>query len=240
MDRNNHLREAVIVAVARTPVGKARRGSLASVRPDDLLSCVIGELLSRAEGLDPVQIEDVIIGCAFPEGEQGMNVARIAALRAGLPASVAAETINRFCSSGLQAIAHAAYMIMTGQAEVIIAGGTESMSMVPMTGNKFAPNPFLAAEAPYDYTNMGLTAENVAVKYNISREDQDAIRAALSPACLSGSCLRLVCTRAGSCPGGSGRTGRRQACAEVICSRPRRRTPPGYESRGISQADARV
>ena len=173
MDRNNHLREAVIVAVARTPVGKARRGGLASVRPDDLLSCVFSELLSRAEGLDPVQIEDVIIGCAFPEAEQGMNVARIAALRAGLPPSVAAETVNRFCSSGLQAIAHAAYMIMTGQGEVIIAGGTESMSMVPMTGNKFAPNPFLAAEAPFDFTNMGLTAENVAAKFNISREDQD-------------------------------------------------------------------
>jgi acetyl-CoA acyltransferase len=134
---------------------------------------VIRDLLRRAEGLDPAEVEDVIFGCAFPEAEQGLNMARIAALRAGLPDSVPAETLNRFCSSGLQTIAHAAHAILAGQAEVVIAGGAESMSMVPMTGNKFAPNPAFAAEAPEVFTNMGLTAENVAVKYGVSREDQD-------------------------------------------------------------------
>lgn len=174
MKTDNVMGEAVIVAGVRTAVGKARRGSLATVRPDEMAAAVIRELLRRAEGLDPAAIDDVILGCAFPEGEQGMNVARLAALRAGLPVSVGGQTVNRFCSSGLQTIAHAAHTIMTGQAEVIIAGGTESMSMVPMTGNKFAPNPTFAAECPEYFTNMGLTAENVSVKYGISRADQDA------------------------------------------------------------------
>lgn len=167
-------REAVIVSAVRTPVGKARRGGLATVRPDELAALAIRELLRRTPALDPAEIEDVVLGCAFPEGEQGMNMARMVALRAGLPISVPGETINRFCSSGVQAIAHVAYMIMAGDIDVAIAGGTESMSMVPMTGYKFSPNPYFAQELPEYYTNMGLTAENVARKYNISREDQDA------------------------------------------------------------------
>ncbi|MEJ5225142.1 MAG: acetyl-CoA C-acyltransferase, partial [Anaerolineales bacterium] len=166
-------RDAVIVAAARTPVGKAKRGSLVTVRPDDLMSLVIQDLLRRAPALDPAEIEDVIIGCAFPEGEQGMNMARMIALRAGLPISVPGETINRYCSSGVQSIAHAAYAIMAGDIDVAIAGGTESMTMVPMAGYKFSPNPYFAQELPHYYTNMGLTAENVAVKYGITRAMQD-------------------------------------------------------------------
>lgn len=173
MNNGNTLREAVIVSAVRTPVSKARRGGLATVRPDELAATVIRGLMLRAEGLEPAEIDDVIFGCAFPEGEQGLNMARMAALRAGLPDSVPGETLNRFCSSGLQTIAHAAHTIMAGQAEAIVAGGAESMSMVPMTGNKFAPNPFFAEESPQAYTNMGLTAENVAEKYSVSREDQD-------------------------------------------------------------------
>jgi acetyl-CoA acyltransferase len=167
-------REAVIVSAVRTPVGKAKRGSLTTVRPDDMAATVIKELLKRTPNLDPAEIEDVVIGCAFPEGEQGMNMARMIALRAGLPISVPGETINRYCSSGVQSIAHAAYAIMAGDIEVAIAGGTESMTMVPMAGYKFSPNPYFAQDLPQYYTNMGLTAENVAAKYNVSREDQDA------------------------------------------------------------------
>jgi acetyl-CoA acyltransferase len=173
MLNNISSRDAVIVAAARTPVGKSKRGGLATVRPEELAAEVLRELMRRAEGLDPAEVDDVILGCAFPEGEQGLNMARMASLRAGLPDSVPAETLNRFCSSGLQTIAHAAHTIMAGQAEVIIAGGAESMSMVPMTGNKFAPSPVFAVEAPEVFTNMGLTAENVAAKYGVSREDQD-------------------------------------------------------------------
>lgn len=168
----NH-RDAVIVAAARTPVGKAKRGSLATVRPDELMALVIKELLKRAPALAPVEIEDVIIGCAFPEGEQGLNMARMIALRAGLPISVPGETINRYCASGVQSIAHAAYAIKSGDIDVTIAGGAESMSMVPMAGYKFSPNPYFAQDLPHYYTNMGLTAENVAVKYGISREAMD-------------------------------------------------------------------
>ena len=167
-------REAVIVNAVRTPIGKAKRGSLTTVRPDDLAATVIQELLKRTPKLDPAEIDDVVIGCAFPEGEQGMNMARMIVLRAGLPISVPGETINRYCSSGVQSIAHAAYAIMAGDIDVAIAGGTESMTMVPMAGYKFSPNPYFAQDLPHYYTNMGLTAENVAVKYNIRREDQDA------------------------------------------------------------------
>ncbi|NCP87150.1 MAG: acetyl-CoA C-acyltransferase [Anaerolineae bacterium CG_4_9_14_3_um_filter_57_17] len=169
-----NLKNAVIVAAARTAVGKAKRGGLATVRPDEMAAAVVQELLRRTPGLDPAQIEDVILGCAFPEGEQGMNMARTVALRAGLPESVCGETVNRYCSSGSQSIAHAAYAIMAGQMEIAIAGGAESMSMVPMTGNKFAPNAHFAAEDPKAFSNMGLTAENVAEQYHISRADQDA------------------------------------------------------------------
>ncbi len=169
MNHSYPNREPVIVAAARTAVGKAKRGSLVTVRPEEMAAEVIRNLLQRADGLDPALVEDVILGCAFPEGEQGLNMARLVALRAGLPASTAAETINRFCSSGLQSIAHAAFAIMAGQLEIAIAGGTESMSMVPMTGFHFSPDPYLAEHYPAAFTNMGLTAENVAVKYEVSR-----------------------------------------------------------------------
>ena len=165
--------DAVIISAIRTPVGKAKRGGLATVRPDEMAATVIQALLKRTPNLDPAEIEDVVIGCAFPEGEQGLNMARMIALRAGLPDSVPGETINRYCASGVQAIAHAAYAIQSGQIETALAGGVESMSMVPMFGYKFSPNPYFAQDLPHYYTNMGLTAENVALKYEISREDQD-------------------------------------------------------------------
>jgi len=168
------MREAFIVSSVRTAVGKAPRGALRTTRPDDLAAIVIKEAVARAKGLDPAEVEDVIIGCATPEAEQGMNVARIASLRAGLPANVSAMTINRFCSSGLQAIAIAAQQIVSGQSEVAVAGGTESMSMVPMGGHKISPNPWLIDHYPDAYLNMGLTAENLARKYNFTRGDADA------------------------------------------------------------------
>jgi acetyl-CoA acyltransferase len=174
MTTNDASRDPVIVAAARTAVGKAKRGSLATVRPDETAVAVIKDLLRRAEGLKPEDVNDVILGCAFPEGEQGLNMSRLVALRAGLPVTVPAETINRFCSSGMQSIAHAAFGIMAGQMDCAIAGGTESMTMVPMTGLKFSPNPYLAAEWPGAYLGMGLTAENVSEKYGINRADQDA------------------------------------------------------------------
>jgi len=173
MNNQDPNREAVIVAAARTAVGKAKKGGLAATRPDEMAAEVIRDLLKRAEGLNPAEIDDVILGCAFPEGEQGLNMARMVALRAGLPESVPGQTVNRFCSSGLQTIAHAANAIMAGQATTIIAGGTESMTMLPMTGLKYAPNPFFAADSPAIFTSMGLTAENVAEKYGVNREDQD-------------------------------------------------------------------
>jgi len=167
------MKDAVIVSAVRTPVGKAKRGGLATVRTDEMSAATIQALLKRTPNLDPAQIEDVVIGCAFPEGEQGLNMARMIALRAGLPDSVPAETINRYCASGVQSIAHVAYAIQSGQIEVGIAGGAESMTMVPMAGFKFSPNPYFAQDLPHYYTNMGLTAENVSVKYGVSREDQD-------------------------------------------------------------------
>jgi len=168
------MREAVIVSSVRTPVGKAPRGALRAFRPDDLAAIAIKEALARAKGLDPKDVEDVIIGCATPEAEQGMNLARIASLRAGLPVDVSAMTINRFCSSGLQSIAIAAERIMAGQGHVALAGGAESMSMVPMGGHKITPNPWLMDNYPDAYINMGLTAENLAKKYGITREQADA------------------------------------------------------------------
>ncbi|GAB1472003.1 thiolase family protein [Chloroflexota bacterium] len=166
-------KEAVIVSAVRTPVGKAKRGGLATVRPDEMGAAVIKELLNRTPNLDPAQIEDVVFGCAFPEGEQGMNVARTISIRAGLPDSVPAETVNRYCSSGVQSIAHVSHAIKAGAIEIGIGAGVESMSMVPMMGYKFSPNPQFAMELPHYYTNMGLTAENVAAKYGITREQQD-------------------------------------------------------------------
>jgi acetyl-CoA acyltransferase len=167
------MREAVIVSAVRTAVGKASKGTLRSTRPDDLAALAIREALARAKGLDPREVEDVILGCAMPEAEQGMNLARIASLRAGLPVEASAMTINRFCSSGLQAIAIAAERIMAGQGDVAVAGGAESMSMIPMGGNKVSPNPWLMDNYPDAYLGMGLTAENLAKKYGITRQQAD-------------------------------------------------------------------
>ncbi|MFB5190405.1 acetyl-CoA C-acetyltransferase [Alicyclobacillus fastidiosus] len=167
------MKEAVIVAAVRTPIGKSSKGALRQTRPDDLGALVIEDLLRRAPGVSKEEIEDVVIGCAMPEAEQGMNVARIIALRAGLPTSVPGMTINRFCSSGLQSIAIAANQIMTGMADVVIAGGVESMSMVPMVGFNLAPNPTLVDVLPEAYMSMGHTAERVAARFGVTREDQD-------------------------------------------------------------------
>ena len=167
------MREVVVVSALRTPVGRAFKGTLRSTRPDDLAAIAMKAALERVPELDTREIEDVILGCAMPEGEQGMNVARIAALRAGLPVEVSAMTINRFCSSGLQAIAMAAERIQAGGADVIVAGGTESMSMIPMGGNKISPNPWLVDHYPDSYLSMGLTAERVAQRFGISRAQCD-------------------------------------------------------------------
>ena len=167
------MKEAVIVSIARTAVGKAPRGALRNTRPDDMAAAVIKEIVGRVPGLDPGEIEDVILGCAMPEAEQGNNVARIASLRAGLPVTCSAITINRFCSSGLQAIALASERIMAGFADAIVAGGAESMSMIPMGGFHFSPNPYLMDHYPDSYLSMGLTAENLARKYQITREQAD-------------------------------------------------------------------
>ena len=167
------MKHAVIVSAARTAVGKAPNGSLRNTRPDDMAAAVIGAVLERAPGVDPSGIEDVIVGCAMPEAEQGLNVARIAALRAGLPVSASAVTVNRFCSSGLQSIAFAAERIMAGFAEAVVAGGTESMSLVPMGGHKPSPNPALVDSYPDVYLTTGLVAENHARDHSISRQEQD-------------------------------------------------------------------
>ena len=168
------MNDAVIVSAVRTAVGKAPNGALRGTRPDELAAAAIGEALQRAPGVEPGDIDDVILGCAMPEAEQGMNVARIASLRAGIPVSASAVTVNRFCSSGLQAIAYAAERIMCGFATAIVAGGTESMSLVPMGGNKIAPNPTLIDTYPDVYLSTGLVAENHARESGISREEQDA------------------------------------------------------------------
>jgi acetyl-CoA acyltransferase len=167
------MRDVVIVSAVRTPVGRAFKGTLRATRPDELAAIAIKGALEGVPQLDPKEIEDVILGCAMPEGEQGMNVARIASLRAGLPEEVSALTINRFCSSGLQSIAMAAERILAGGAEVIVAGGTESMSMIPMGGNKISPNPWLVEHKPGAYLSMGLTAERVGQRFGITREQSD-------------------------------------------------------------------
>ena len=165
--------EAVIIDCLRTPVGKAPKGGLRNTRPDDLAATVIRRLLEKYAAVAPDEIDDVILGCAMPEAESGMNMARVAALRAGLPDTVPGITINRFCSSGLQAIAMAADRIRSGGAQIILAGGAESMSMIPMIGNKFAPNPWIVDHHPQVYMGMGLTAEQVQRKYGITRQDSD-------------------------------------------------------------------
>ncbi len=164
---------ALIVSAVRTPVGKAPRGVLSTTRPDDMLAATMRAAIDRVPGLHSEAIDDIYIGCAMPEAEQGMNVARVAAFRAGIPYSVPAMTLNRFCSSGLQSIAFAAERIASGAAHCIIAGGTESMSMIPMGGHKIAPNPVLIETNPDTYLSMGLTAENLAHEFRISREEQD-------------------------------------------------------------------
>jgi acetyl-CoA acyltransferase len=167
------MREVVLVSSVRTPVGRAYKGTLRATRPDELAAIAIKGALDRVPQLDPKEIEDVILGCAMPEAEQGMNVARTASLRAGLPVEVSAMTINRFCSSGLQSIAMAAERIAGGGAEVIVAGGTESMTLVPMGGHKIAPNPWLVEHYPDSYLSMGLTAERLAQRFRISRQEAD-------------------------------------------------------------------
>jgi acetyl-CoA acyltransferase len=168
------MNTAVIVSAARTAVGKAPNGALRGTRPDELGAVVIAEALRRAPAIEPAEIDDVIMGCAMPEGEQGMNVARIASLRAGVPVSASAVTVNRFCSSGLQAIAYAAERVMVGGASAVVAGGTESMSLIPMGGFKVAPNPALMDNYPDVYLSTGLVAENHVRDYGISRDEQDA------------------------------------------------------------------
>ncbi len=167
------MKEAVIVSTVRTAIGRAPRGTLRNTRPEDMGATAVREAIARAKGLENAEIDDVILGCSFPEAEQGMNIGRIVALQAGLPDSVPGQTVNRFCSSGLQSIAMAAERIMSGFADVIVAGGVESMSLVPMGGNKMAPSPKLVEEQIEAYTPMGITAEFVAERFNISREDQD-------------------------------------------------------------------
>src|SRR5512142_2168726 len=164
------MRDVVIASAVRTPVGKAYKGTLRATRPDEMAAVAIKGALERIPQLDTREIEDVILGCAMPEAEQGMNVARIASLRAGLPVECSAMTINRFCSSGLQAIAMAAERIMAGGAEAIVAGGTESMTLVPMGGHKIAPNPWLVEHYPDSYLSMGLTAERLAKRLGVTRE----------------------------------------------------------------------
>jgi acetyl-CoA acyltransferase len=168
------MKEAVIVSAVRTAVGRAPRGSLRNTRPDDLAAWVVKEAMNRVPGLKPEEVDDVVIGCSFPEAEQGLNVARLINYLVGLPYTVPGQTVNRFCSSGLQAIAIGAEHIMCGFADVIIGGGVESMSMVPMGGNKTVPNLKLIETYPEGYTAMGVTAENVAIKFKISRGEQDA------------------------------------------------------------------
>lgn len=167
------MKEAYIVSTVRTAIGKAPRGTLHSVRPDDLGAIAVQGAIAKIPNLDPEQIEDVIMGCAFPEGEQGFNLGRIVARRAGLPDAVPGCTVNRFCASGLQTIAMASQAIISGQADLIVAGGAESMSLMPMGGNYLALNPALVSASPNTYISMGITAENVAQEFNISRQDQD-------------------------------------------------------------------
>src|SRR5262245_54320136 len=168
------MSSAVIVSAVRTAVGKAPKGKLSATRPDDMASVAMCAAIDRVPGLQPEHLDDIYMGCAMPEAEQGMNVARVAAFRAGIPYTVPAMTLNRFCASGLQSIAFAADRISSGSAHCILAGGTESMSMIPMGGNKISPNPTLIDQNPDTYLSMGLTAENLASEFHIAREEQDA------------------------------------------------------------------
>lgn len=168
------MRDVVIISGVRTPVGKAPKGTLSATRPDELAALVLGEVLRRTPQLEPAAVDDVVLGCAMPEGEQGLNIARLASLRAGLPTSVPGFTVNRFCASGLEAVALAAQRIRSGEADIMLAGGVECMSRVPMVGFTPRPNPHLMAEFPQVFMGMGHTAEEVARRYGVSREEQDA------------------------------------------------------------------
>ena len=201
-------REAVVVEAVRTPAGKASRGILRHTRPDDLAAQLLSALLERVAPLSVEEVEDVILGCAFPEAEQGMNVARIAALRAGFPDQVSGMTINRFCSSGLQSIALATASIRAGMNEVVIAGGTESMSLIPMEGNKFSPNPVLVEEDPDVYLSMGLTAENLATQYGISRARQDEFSLRSHQRAVEAQSAGAFPAGTGADPGQPGRAGK--------------------------------
>ena len=186
------MREVVIAACVRTAVGRAFKGTLRASRPDDLAAFAIQGAFAKVPEMNPREVEDVILGCAMPEAEQGMNVARIASLRAGLPVEASAMTINRFCSSGLQAIAMAAERIMAGGAEAVIAGGTESMSMIPMGGHKISANPWLVENYPDSYLSMGLTAERVAGRFGITREQADEFSYQSHQKALRGDCRRQL------------------------------------------------
>jgi len=224
------MHEAVIVSAVRTAVGKAPGGTLRGTRPDELASAAIAEALKRAPGIDPAEVDDVILGCAMPEAEQGMNVARIASLRAGIPVEASAVTVNRFCSSGLQAIAYAAERVMCGFASTIVAGGTESMSLVPMGGHKIAPNPTLIDRYPDVYLSTGLVAENHAHESGISREAQDAFAlrshqralAAIESGRFSNEIIPVTATLIDAAQNGRGPTTRQVAFA--IDEGPRRDT----------------
>ena len=172
------MKDIVIVAAARTAVGRAKRGMLVNVRPDDLAAIVLNEVIQRAPGVKKEDVEDVVIGCAFPENTQGLNMGRLAVMRAGFPYTTSGQTVNRFCSSGLQAIAIGAQQIMAGMCEIVAAGGAESMSQVPMTGFYFAPNPDLVEEYPEAYMGMGLTAEDVAERYSVTPRGSGPVRVA--------------------------------------------------------------
>ena len=217
------MTDAVVVSAVRTPSGKAPGGTLRTTRPDELAAVAIGEALRRAPGLDPAEIDDVILGCAMPEAEQGMNVARIASLRAGIPVESAAVTINRFCSSGLQAIAFAAERIRSGSATAIVAGGTESMSLIPMGGHKIAPNPELMHSYPDVYLGTGLVAENHAAASQISRDEQDAFALRSHERANCGDRRRPVRGRDGAGPGAHGRRRQRRRGAAGDGDRIRRR-----------------
>jgi len=224
------MHDAVIVSAVRTAVGKAPGGTLRGTRPDELASAAIAEALKRAPGIDPAEVDDVILGCAMPEAEQGMNVARIASLRAGIPVEASAVTVNRFCSSGLQAIAYAAERVMCGFASTIVAGGTESMSLVPMGGHKIAPNPTLIDRYPDVYLSTGLVAENHAHESGISRQAQDAFAlrshqralAAIESGRFSNEIIPVTATLIDAAQNGRGPTTRQVAFA--IDEGPRRDT----------------
>ena len=233
---NKNPRDVVVVAAVRTAVGKASKGSLKDTRPDDLLAEAIRGLLAKLPGFDPAQIDDVVVGCAFPEGEQGMNVARMAALSAGIPHTVPAMTVNRFCSSGLQSLAQSAAHIQAGWYDIALTGGIESMSQIPMGGDRPTPNPTLMQKRPEVYTPMGVTSEIVAERFQVSREDQDVFAASSHHKAAEGHCRRPVQgrDRAGAHPRVPGR---RVEGDHLRCGRGRARR---HDGGGLGQAQTRL